>query len=199
MEIQCETYKSVKTLQPSMTIVTLEPACSAFSSKIKLPLYFRQYPDRFDVALRAANLYVPKFNSSTFRIWNHFNICNLTVAVTRKLQKLPPTPSVPVVQLKAQIQGFKNLNKDKDHKSWIYIVGGGSGSGLTLLIVIGVIAYWCCKKPQSKNDRPTTSVTYTAPESTNLGSPNVDTRGQDSTLLLVRSLWRLRNQWVARR
>ena len=36
--------------------------------------------------------------------------------------------------------------------------------------------YWCCKKPQSKDDRPTTSVTYTVPETTNLGSPNVDTR-----------------------
>ena len=61
MEIQCQTYKSVKTLQPSMTMVTLEPACSAFSSKIKLPPYFRQYPNGFDVALRAANLHVPKF------------------------------------------------------------------------------------------------------------------------------------------
>ena len=38
------------------------------------------------------------------------------------------------------------------------------------------MVYWCCKKPQSKDDRPTTSVTYTAPETTNPGSPNVDTR-----------------------
>ena len=109
-------------------------------------------------------------------VWNHFNISSLTVAVTRKLQKLPPTPSVPVDQLKAQIQGFKDLDEDTNDKSWIYIVGGGSGSGLILLIVIGVIVYWCCKKPQSKDDRPPTSVTYTAPETTNLGSRNVDTR-----------------------
>ena len=60
----------------------------------------------------------------------------------------------------------------------------GSGSGLVLPIVIGEIVYWCCQKPQSKDDRPTTSVTYTAPESTNLGSPEK----QDSTLLLGRSL-----------
>ena len=35
-----------------------------------------------------------------------------------------------------------------------------------------------------KDDRPTTSVTYTAPETTNLGNPNVDTRraGQYSAL-----------------
>ena len=38
------------------------------------------------------------------------------------------------------------------------------GLGLILLIVIGVIVCWCCKKTQSKEDRPTTSITYTAPE-----------------------------------
>ena len=167
-----------------MTMVTLDPACSAFSSEIKLPPYFRQYPNGFDVALRAANLHIPQFNPSNFRIWNHFNISNLTVAVIRKLQMLPPAPSVPVDQLKAQIQGFKDLDDNKNDESWIYIVGGGSGSGLILLIVIGVIVCWCCKKTWSKEDRPTTSVTYTAPETTNLGSPNVDTRraGQYSAL-----------------
>ena len=144
--------------------------------KLSYPPYFRQYPNGFDVALRAANLHVPKFNSSSFRIWKHFNIYNLTVAVTRKLEKLPPTPSVPVDQLKALIQGFKDLNEDKNDKSWIHIIGGGSGSGIILLIIIGVIVYWCWKKPQSKGDIPTTSVTYTAPETTNLGSPIVNTR-----------------------
>ena len=51
-------------------------------------------------------------------------------------------------------------------------------------IVIGVVVSWCCKKPQSKDDRPTTFVTYTAPETTNVGAPNVDTRraGQHSAL-----------------
>ena len=96
-----------------MTMVTLETACSAFSSETKLPPYFRQYSNGFDVALRAAYLNVPKFNFSSFRIWNHFNISNLMVAVTRKLQKLPPTSSIPVDQLKAQIQGFKDLDEDK--------------------------------------------------------------------------------------
>ena len=49
---------------------------------------------------------------------------------------------------------------------------------------ISVIVNWCCKKPQCKDDRLTTSVTYTAPETTNLGSPNVDARraGQYSAL-----------------
>ena len=63
---------------------------------------------------------------------------------------LPPAPSVPVDQLKAQIQGFKDLDENTNDESWIYIVGGGSGSGLILLIVIGVIVCWCCKKTQSK-------------------------------------------------
>ena len=163
-------------------MVILEAACTSFSSKMKLPPYFRQYPNGFNVALRAANLHVPRFDSSSFRIWNHFNISKLTVAVTRKLQNLPPTPSVPVDQLKAQIQGFKDLDEDKNDKSWIYIVGGGSGSGLILLIIIGVIVDWCCKKSPSKDDRPTTSVTYTAPETTNLSSPNVDTRKNKTVL-----------------
>ena len=150
MVIQCQTYTSVKILQPPMTMVTLEPACSAFSSKIKLPPHFRQHPNGFDVALRDAYLHVPKVNSSSFRIWNHFNIPNFTVAVTRKLQKLLPTPSVPVDQLKVQTQGFKELDEDKNDKSWMYIVGDGLGFGLILLIVIGVIVYWCCRKPSSK-------------------------------------------------
>ena len=64
------------------------------------------------------------------------------------------------------------------------MVGDGSGSGLILFIVKGVIVYWCYKKHQSTDDRPTTSVTYTALETTNLGSPNVDNRrvGQNSAL-----------------
>ena len=150
MEIQCQTYKSVKTLQPPMTMVTLEPACSPFSSKIKLLPYIRIYPNGFDVALRAANINVPKFSFSSFRIWNHFNISNLTVTVTRKLKKLPPTQKVPVDQLNAQIQGFKGLDEDKNDKSWIYIVGGGSGSGLILLIVIGVMCTGVAGKPSPK-------------------------------------------------
>ena len=79
------------------------------------------------------------------------------------------------------------MNEGKNDKSWIYIVGGGSGSGFILLIVIGMIGHRFLATPvhtRHKDDRPTTSVTYTAPETTNLGSPNVDTRraGQYSAL-----------------
>ena len=76
------------------------------------------------------------------------------------------------------------MDEDKNDKPWIYIVEVGSGPGLILLTVIGMIVYWCCMKPQSNIDRPTTSVTYTASESISLSSPNVDTRraGQYSAL-----------------
>ena len=73
-----------------MSMVTLEPACSAFFSEIKLPPYFRQCPNGFDVSLRAANLHIPQLNPSSFRIWNHFNISNLTVAVTKEITKATP-------------------------------------------------------------------------------------------------------------
>ena len=95
MEIQCQANISVKTLQPPMTLVILEPACSAFLSKIKLALYFRQYLSGFNIALRAANAHVYKFNSSSFRIWNDFNISNLTVAVTREIAKTTPYTFTP--------------------------------------------------------------------------------------------------------
>ena len=90
-----------------MTMVTLEPGCSALSSEIKLPPYFRQYPNEFDVALRAANLHVPQFNPSSFRIWNHFNISNLTVAVTRELQKLPPSHQSQLTNWKPKFRDLK--------------------------------------------------------------------------------------------
>ena len=75
------------------------------------------------------------------------------------------------------------MDENKNEESWIYIVGGGSGSGLILHIAIGVIVYWHCKKPSPKMI-DLLPITYTAPETTNLGSPNVDTRraGQYSAL-----------------
>ena len=37
MEISCSTNRQVMTLSPLLTIVKLQPACSGFSSSIKLP------------------------------------------------------------------------------------------------------------------------------------------------------------------
>ena len=55
--------------------------------------------------------------------------------------------------------------KQKTDQSWIYYVGGGSGYGLLLLLVIGGLVYWCCKRPRYDLARPAVSVTYTALES----------------------------------
>ncbi len=49
----------------------------------------------------------------------------------------------------------------------MYILGGGSGAGLILLVVICGYVYWRCKNPQVQEPSPLTSVTYTAPENPN--------------------------------
>ena len=43
VEIKYEDHSHVKTLQPPITFINLQPACIAFSSTIKLPPYFKQY------------------------------------------------------------------------------------------------------------------------------------------------------------
>ena len=43
-------------------------------------------------------------------------------------------------QIRSQISSFRHIHEDKD-TTWIYYVGGGSGSGLLLDITIGCIVY----------------------------------------------------------
>ena len=76
---------------------------------------------------------------------------------------MEPAQAIPMEQLRAQISSFRHIETETD-QSWIYYVGGGSGSGLLLLLVIGGLAYWCCKSPRYDLARPPVSVTYTAPE-----------------------------------
>ena len=59
MEIKCSDNTHIKTFQPPITLINLQPACSAFSHLIKLPPYFKQYSKGFHVALRDANLHLP--------------------------------------------------------------------------------------------------------------------------------------------
>ena len=66
-------------------------------------------------------------------------------------------------QLRAQISSFRHIETKTD-QSLIYHVGGGSGSGLLLLLVIGGLVCWCCKRPRYHLARPPVSVTYTTPE-----------------------------------
>ena len=58
-----------------------------------------------------------------------------------------------------------NLNTDKP---WIYCVGGGSGSGLVLLIEICCMLYWCCKRTKTQETRSPTSATSAAPVNPNM-------------------------------
>ena len=126
--------------------------CSAFSSTIKLPPYSKWYSKGFHVALKSANLHIPRFKTSIFRVWTHFDLSNVTKPEIDNLKKLAPAPNIPIDQLRAQIAYFSNINPDTD-RPWIYYVGGGSGSGLALLVVIYCLLYWCCKRTQSQETR----------------------------------------------
>ena len=62
---------------------------------------------------------------------------------------------------------------------WIYYVGGGSGSGLVLVIVIYCLLYWCCKRTQSHKTRSPACVTNAAPENPNIMHTRVSAIGTD--------------------
>ena len=78
IEIRCTPHTHVKTLNPPMTFITLQPASSAFSPEIKLPPYFKQYSKGFEIAIKTAKLNVPAFNTSNFRIWQPFNLSKIS-------------------------------------------------------------------------------------------------------------------------
>ena len=178
MEVKCEDHSHVKTVQPPITFINMQPACNAFSSNIKLPPYFKQYSKGFHVALKSADLHIPYFTTSSFRVWTHFDLSNVTQPEVENLKKLAQAPNIPIDQLRVQIANFKHINPDMD-KPWIYYVGGGSGSGLVLLIVICCLLYWCCKKTQSQETRSPAFVTNTAPENPNMLHTRVGATGTD--------------------
>ena len=156
MEIRCPKVTQVKFLSP------LQPACSAFSPGIKLPPYFKQFSKGFHVALKSANLNVPNYKPTNFRILNTFNLSNISPIESEKLKELAPAPTIPIDQLRAQIASFRHINVD-NKQSWIYIVGGRSGSGFLLLVVICGCLYWKCKNSQSPKARSPVHVTDTDP------------------------------------
>ena len=124
MEIKCEDHRHVKSFQSPITFINLQPACSAFSSEIKLPPYFKQYLKGFHVALKSANLHIPTFTPSKFTVWTHFNLSNVTQPEVEILRKLAPAPNIHIDQLRAQIANFRHINPNID-RPWIYYVGGG--------------------------------------------------------------------------
>ena len=133
-----------------------------------MPPYFKQYSKGFPEALKTAKLAISKCSPSSFRIWDAFNVSNITLVEIENLRKLSLTPSIPVAQLKAQITGFRQINPDKQ-TSWMYITGGGSGVGLLLLVVVGILI-WGCKYPKVKKSSSLPHVTYsfTDPENSNM-------------------------------
>ena len=168
MEIRCPKVTQVKSLKPPITLINLQPACSAFSPGVKLPSYFKQFSKGFHVALKSAHLSVPKYNPTNFRIWHTFNVSNLSPIESEKLKKLAPAPTIPIDQLRAQIASFRHININNDKKqSWIF-VGSGSGSDILLLVVTCGCLYWRCKNCQSPKSRSPVHVTYTDPKNPNM-------------------------------
>ena len=111
MEIRCTAHTHVKTLNPLLTFITLQHACSAFSPEIKLPQYFKQYSKGFEIAIKTAKLNVPTFNISNFRIWQPFNLSKISDAEKKQLKKLEPAPTISMEQLRAQISGLGILKQ----------------------------------------------------------------------------------------
>ena len=117
MEIRCPKVTQVKSLKPPITLINLQPACSAFSPGVKLPPYFKQFSKGFHVALKSAHLNVQKYNPTNFRIWHTFNVSNLSPIESEKLKKLAPAPTIPIDQLRAQIASFRHININNDKKA----------------------------------------------------------------------------------
>ena len=141
-------------------------------------LIFQQYSKGFHVALRAANLHVPKFSPSDFRIWKTFNLSKIEPLDIENIKKLTHAPAILIDQLRTQIASFRQIETDKS-TSWIYCVGGGSGSGSILLIAICCLVCWRCKHHQNNETRSLSPIAYTAPENPNMSTPRVGDIGAD--------------------
>ena len=154
MEISCTTQKHAISLNPPLTLVNLQPACSAFSSKFQLPPYFRKFSQGFAFAIKEANLHTNNLQPTNFRILPSLNVSNLSNTQLQGLKKLDPAKSIPVKLLKAKINQFKVIDFDPKTKYWVFI-GGGSGSGLLLLVIVCLCVYCKCKNHSIKMARST--------------------------------------------
>ena len=169
MEISCHSHRHVITIEPPLTLVNLQSACSPFSAKIRLPSYFKKYSKGFATAIKTANLHSDKLDHVDFHIWKSCNVSSLSTIPKSNLKKLDSAPSVPVNELKAKIESLKMLNLDPKGKSWFYILGRGTGSGVLLLVIVMMCVYWKYRKHARKEARSTSlNITCTDPENLNM-------------------------------
>ena len=60
-------------------------------------------------------------------------------------------------------------DSDSKDKSWFFYLGGGTGSGVLLTVIVGMCVYWKYRKHAQKEARPTSlNVTFTDPENLNV-------------------------------
>ena len=173
MEVSCPVQKHIISLNPPLTLVNLQPACSAFSSMIKLPPYFSKFSHGFTQAVKNANLHSLDFKPTNFRAWKSLEVSNLSEAQISNLKKLNPIDTVPVKILKAKISKLKEIDLGYETKDWIFI-GGGSGSGILLLVIVCLCVYCKCKKHFRKSARSSINKSDTDLENHNMMHTKVD-------------------------
>ena len=135
MEVTCPLQKHVISTDPPLSIINLQPACSAFSVKFKLPPYFKKFSQGFPLAIKEANLHTPIIQPLDFRAWKSLDVSNLSEVQISNLKQLKPVSNIPVNILKAEIGNLKRIYLDNNTREWIF-TGGGSGSGILLLVIV---------------------------------------------------------------
>lgn len=176
MEVTCSLQKHTISIEPPLSIVNLEPACSVFSAKFKLPPYFKKFSQGFPLAIEEANLHTPILQSLDFRAWKSLEVSNLSEVQISNLKQLKPVNKIPVNILKAEIGNLKRVDLDNNTMEWIFI-GGGSGSGILLLVIVCLCVYCYCGKQMGKKARSVLYRPDTEHENLNMKHTKVDAIG----------------------
>ena len=127
MEISCNSHRHVISIEPPLTLVNLQTACSAFSARLKLSPNFKQHSKGYDIAIKTANLHSNMFSLIDFCIWKSFNASSLFSIQKSNLMKLDTILSVPVNELRAMTDSVKMLHFDSKDKSQFYYLGEVQG------------------------------------------------------------------------
>ena len=176
MKVTCPLQTHVISIEPPLSIVELEPACSAFSAKFKLPPYFKKFSQGFTLAMEEANLHTPTIQPLDFRAWNSVDVSNLSDVQISNLKQLKPVNNIPVNVLKSEIGNLKRLDLGNNTREWIFI-GGGSGSGILLLVIVCLCVYCNCGKQMGKKARSDLYRPDTEHENLNMKHTKVDAIG----------------------